>query len=194
MEKSYYDLALCNLGFLEENLRNKHYNDLAPLAEQVAEKMLKSVLELVDPEAKLILQSHNLKNIYIRIKEAGVDLGLNKNALSALKDVYFEARYPGENYIDVSYEDCSEYLHTMYCVVDAVNLYRFDNDLPYTKVSEKKLDTSTVSSIDSVFNEYRDIYNFVNSKAWAEELGRLFEVFGTTDMTTLARNIKDTFL
>lgn len=194
MEKSYYEIALRNLEFLEASLCNDYYNDLAPLAEQVAEKMLKSVLELVDPDAKLMLQSHNLKNIYIRIKEAGVNLDLDKGALSSLKDVYFEARYPGENYIDVSYEDCTEYLHTMYRVIDEVNLYRFDNNLPYTKVSEKTLGTSLISSIDSVFNEYRNKFNFVADDNWMTELARLSKLFGTTDMATLARNIKDTFL
>lgn len=110
MEKSYYEIALDNLEFLEASLCDSHYNDLGPLAEQVAEKMLKSVLTLEVVDVTSILQSHNLKNIYTKIQEAGVDLNLCKKDLSMLKDVYFDARYPGENYIDVNQEDCADYV------------------------------------------------------------------------------------
>ena len=194
MEKSYYEIALDNLEFLESSLCDSHYNDLGPLAEQVAEKMLKSVLTLEVVDVTSILQSHNLKNIYTKIQEAGVDLNLCKKDLSMLKDVYFDARYPGENYIDVNQEDCADYVRIMYDVVSAVNVYRASRALPFKPVVPKELGYCDTDSIDSVFNQYRNKFNIIDDSKWAIELGRLFIVFGTTDMATLSRNIKETFL
>lgn len=194
MEKSYYEIALNNLDFLEDSLTNNHYNDLGPMAEQIAEKMLKSVLilEVTDPD--LVLKSHNLKNIYIKIQEAGIDLGLDKKDLGSLKDVYFDARYPGENYIDVNYEDCADYIKTMYDVVLAVNTYRKSRGLPVKPVTPKQLNNSEPEGyIDNVFIRYRQMYN-ISDDAWAEELGRLFKLFNTTNMSTLAEKIKELFL
>ena len=195
MEKSYYEIALNNLDFLENSLTDNHYNDLGPMAEQIAEKMLKSVLILEVTVPDLVLKSHNLKNIYAKIKEAGIDLGLDKNSLSSLKDVYFDARYPGENYIDVNYEDCADYIKTMYDVVLAVNTYRESRGLPIRHVTPKQLNNGkSEDSIDNVFCEYRQAYNITSDESWLEELGRLFKLFNTTNMSTLAENIKDSFL
>lgn len=195
MEKSYYEIALSNLEFLEASLCDKHYNDLGPMAEQIAEKMLKSVLILEVTEPIATLQSHNLKNIYIKIQDAGVDLGLNKKDLSSLKDVYFDARYPGENYIDVDYDDCVEHIKTMYDVIQAVNSYRSTRGLFVKPVTPKQLGVSTdIDDIDTIFNKYRQAYNITTSDDWSKELGRLFELFNTTDMSILASKIKDLFL
>lgn len=195
MEKSYYEIALDNLDFLEDSLASKHYNVLSSMAEQIAENMLKSVLILEVVEAALVLKSHHLRNIYVKIQEAGIDLGLDNGYLSSLKDVYFETKYPGENYINVRYKDCAEYIKTMYDVVLAVNTYRESRGLPIRHVTPKQLNNSEpVGSIDNVFCEYRQAYNITSDTAWAEELGRLFKLFDTTNMSTLAGKIKELFL
>lgn len=121
--KSYYEIAINDLGYLYATLQIPRYNNIASGAQQIAEKLLKSVAELELVDTKL-LQSHNLKAINAELLNAGVDLGLEQGALSLLKDVYFEARYPGDNYVDVSRADCDEYLTTMYNVLVAVNKYR----------------------------------------------------------------------
>lgn len=195
MEKGYYEIALDNLDFLEDSLASTHYNDLGPMAEQIVEKMLKSVLILEVVEAASVLKSRNLKIIYVKLQEAGIDLGLDEGYLSSLKDVYFDARYPGENYIDVNYEDCVNYIKTMYDVVLAVNNYRKSKGLPIKHVTPKQLNNGkSEDSIDNVFCEYRQAYNITSDESWLEELGRLFKLFNTTNMSTLAENIKDSFL
>lgn len=59
-----------------------------------------------------------------------------------MTDVYFETRYPGENYREVSYEDCVECIQTMYDVVLAVNTYRESRGLPVKPVTPKQLNNS----------------------------------------------------
>ena len=142
VKNDYYEIALDNLDFLEDNLASKHYNVLGSMAEQIAENMLKSVLISDISVATLVLKSRHLRNIYTKIQEAGVDLGLDKKYLSSLTDVYFETRYPGENYREVSYEDCVECIQTMYDVVLAVNNYRKSRGLPVKPVTPKQLNNS----------------------------------------------------
>ena len=134
----YYEIALDILDFLEDNLASKHYNVLGSMAEQIAENMLKSVLNSVVVEYTSVSKTHHLRNIYIKIQEAGVDLGLDTKYLCSLKDVYFETRYPGENYRD----DCIECIQTMYDVVLAVNTYRQSRGLPVKPVTPKQLNNS----------------------------------------------------
>lgn len=190
----YYKIALDILDFLEDNLESKHYNVLGSMAEQIAENMLKSVLNSVVVEYTSVSKTHHLRNIYIKIQEAGVDLGLDTKYLCSLKDVYFETRYPGENYREVTYDDCVECMQTMYDVVLAVNKYREFRGLQVKPVTPKQLnDSEPEDSIDNVFIRYRQICG-INDDAWVEELGRLFKLFNTTNMSTLAEKIKETFL
>ena len=142
VKNDYYEVALDILDFLEDNLASKHYNVLGSMAAQIAENMLKSVLISEGIEFTLVSKSQHLKNIYTKIQEAGVDLGLDKKYLSSLTDVYFETRYPGENYREVSYEDCVECIKTMYVVVLAVNNYRKSRGLPIRHVTPKQLNNS----------------------------------------------------
>lgn len=195
MEKSYYEIALSNLEFLEASLCDTHYNDLSIMAEQIAEKMLKSVLILEVVDATSTLLSNNLRVVYTKIQDAGIDLGIDRRDLIHLKDVYFEARYPGENYIDVNQSDCAEYIKTMYDIIQAVNNYRSARGLSVKQITPKQLgDSNATSDINTIFDKYRQAYNIITSDDWSQELGRLFGLFDTTDMYVIASKIKDLFL
>lgn len=54
-------------------------------------------------------------------------------------DFYFDARYPGDNYVDVDEDSCMRCLATMYDVVEEVNKFRKAHDLPYTEFERKML-------------------------------------------------------
>lgn len=138
MKNNYYDIAINDLRYLEIGIHSEFYNNLSVSAQQVAEKMLKSVLnELVsslEPDVKNLLQSHNLRTIYDKIHSIDKSYILDRNALSTLKDYYFDAKYPGENFITVTEKECYENLSIMYSVVEATNTFRKKNGLTIYEV------------------------------------------------------------
>lgn len=48
-------------------------------------------------------------------------------------------------------------------------------------------------SVENIFSKYLQIYN-ISDDNWEQELGRLIELFKTTDKSVLAAKIKETFL
>lgn len=48
-------------------------------------------------------------------------------------------------------------------------------------------------SVENIFSKYRQLYN-ISDDNWEQELGRLIELFKTTDKSVLAAKIKETFL
>ena len=87
MRNDYDDIAYNNLLSLEHALSTDYYNDIAVGAQQVSEKMLKSVLEQVcdlKDDVDKLLRSHNLRAIYDRIKAVYGDFSLDRGELSIL--------------------------------------------------------------------------------------------------------------
>ena len=113
--------------------------------QQVAEKMLKSVLELISTNTEHLLKSHNLRQIYDAIHQEIPEFNLNRQDLGFLKDFYFEAKDPGENFITVEREDCATCLHTMYTIINEVNTFRKSNGLEYHEITEKYLCNSRLN-------------------------------------------------
>ena len=64
MKNDYYEIAYNNLLYLQATLGLPFYNDIVVLAQQVAEKMLKSVVERVSAESIPLMHSHNLRTLY----------------------------------------------------------------------------------------------------------------------------------
>jgi len=124
MRNDYYEIAYNNLLYLQMTLNSPFYNDIAVYAQQIAEKMLKSVAEIVTMGAENLLKSHNLRALYDRIHEQEPEYVINRDSLSTLKDYYFDAKYPGENFVTVTREECSECLETMYSVIEQTNKLR----------------------------------------------------------------------
>lgn len=124
MKNDYYDIAYNNWRYLEIGLSYPMYNDLAVSAQQVAEKMLKSAVEHTCIDVESLLKSHNLRALYDKIHQAEPDFVLDRNALSTLKDYYFDAKYPGDNFVSVTREECQECLEIMYDVIEQVNQLR----------------------------------------------------------------------
>ena len=143
MLNDYYDIAINNLKYLEVTLGTEFYNDISIGAQQVAEKLLKSVLEQLFPTTdsyvNTLLHSHNLRAIYTKICEVDSTLNLDRRDLSMLKDYYFDAKYPGDYFVTVSRSECEENLEIMYNVIEEVNKFRENNNLSVTKVKRKQL-------------------------------------------------------
>lgn len=118
MEKeinSYYGMAYNDYCYAKagmqigEQLGN--YNGVASLCSQSAEKYLKAVLEVTFAEgALLLMHSRNLRAITNKLKKAYPQLELSSKDMKWLGDFYFDARYPGDNFVEVNKEDALECL------------------------------------------------------------------------------------
>lgn len=145
LKNDYYDIAYNDLLYLEDDYYKTNYNPMVVQVQQIAEMMLKSVLVLVNTNEALFF-SNNLRQIYDAIHELQSDFVLDRRELAYLKDFYFKANYPGDNFVVVSREECAKCLHIMYSVIIAVTEFRRKAGLDYYNVTEKYLEEHSDNS------------------------------------------------
>lgn len=110
LENSYFSLAFNDLKYLKEDLRDEEgaYNRQVVDIHMIIERLLKGILEtveLADGRYKSeLLKSRNLHKLGQELN-SHLDLQLPLRDLSYLKDFYFEARYPGDNFTVVTKEE-----------------------------------------------------------------------------------------
>lgn len=139
MQADYYHIACRDLEFVEHSLDTMFYNNIACNAQQVVEKLLKSVLELISVNSDKLLLSHNLTSIYMTISKIDKSINLDVGMLSVLKDVYFDSRYPCDDYLDVDFELCKKLVNLMYDCIEEVNKWRSNRDLDIVEFDRKFL-------------------------------------------------------
>lgn len=110
---NYYRIALNDLKYLEYNIGHDDediYNRNAIMCEQIVEKLLKHVVEryCFKEDYSALLKGHNLVKLYKAVVDEGISIDLSVNMLRTLKDYYFDANYPGDNFILVSKEEVNE--------------------------------------------------------------------------------------
>lgn len=106
LKNNYFSIGFNDLRYLLAYDRNDilSYNRVASESQQVLEKILKGVVEMCDDiemfEKERLLKSHNLRKLG---EAANKHFGtaLNTSDLAYVKDFYFEARYPGEDFVEV---------------------------------------------------------------------------------------------
>lgn len=88
------------------------YNGVASMCAQAAEKYLKAIIEksVFREDTISLLKSHNLRAILNAIKEVYPNIDIATKDVKWLGDFYFDAIYPGDNFIQVSREDALECL------------------------------------------------------------------------------------
>lgn len=145
----YYAIAHNDLLYLQATLGTTLYNQIAVQAEQVTEKMLKSVAERYCLGIEKLLGTHNLRAIYDQIHKELPTFTLNRHRLSTLKDLYYDAKYPGDNYVQVSRDDCTECLELMYETIDAVVHVRKELGLECNPYEVKMLHPITLNRVDA---------------------------------------------
>ena len=122
IKNSYIDIARNDLEYLESVLKTGScfYNQLAVQCQQVTEKYLKGYLDklLSDEDVSDLLRRHNMKRIASKLNEIYPELKLDTIGLAYLTDFYFDARYPGDDFMTVSKEVFQKCLSVMY---DTVN-------------------------------------------------------------------------
>ena len=139
-KNDYYDIACNSLCYLQAALGSEYYNDITSHAAWVAECMLESIAERVCTDVDKLMHTHNLRGIYDAIHRIRPDFNLDRGALSMLKDFYFDAKYPGDNYVIVDRETCEECLATMYDCIREVHKIREELGLENHSIKEKMLE------------------------------------------------------
>ncbi|MCD8020546.1 MAG: HEPN domain-containing protein [Clostridiales bacterium] len=89
------------------------YNSVASTAAQSCEKFFKAILnqKFIDDERALkLMKSHNLRTIFGKIQEKYDDWDVDKKDVKWLGDFYFDARYPGDDFMYVGEQDALEAL------------------------------------------------------------------------------------
>ncbi|MFI3172899.1 MAG: HEPN domain-containing protein [Eubacteriales bacterium] len=127
-KNSYYSIGYDDYLYAKDSLplceRANNYNSMVAILAQSAEKFLKEVIEqkFVDDSSCIpILRTHNLRVLVNKIKERYPDSKLNSMECKWLGDFYFDARYPGDNYVVVSKEDAHTALEIATNILDEIN-------------------------------------------------------------------------
>ena len=75
-KNDYYDVACNSLYYLQATLGTECYNNMVISAQQVTEKMLKSVAERVCTDVDKLMHTHNLRGIYDAIHKIKMEVAL----------------------------------------------------------------------------------------------------------------------
>ena len=129
IKNDYYSIACNDYRFLLRILDCGFYNQMAVECQQICEKALKSILVCVNPNAKSVINSNNLKQIYSAINEEKDEINLDIAKLALLKDYYFDARYPGDNFTNVSKNEFEIAYLALIDVLNEVNKWRVKHNL-----------------------------------------------------------------
>ena len=140
MKNDYYSIAMEDLLYVQTTLNTEFYNNISIMCQQISEKLLKSVAELECTDIDKLMQSHNLRALYTEIRKVRSDFILDPKELSMLKDYYYDAKYPGDNFVVVDKISCEENLQVMYNVLKEVTEYREKENLEVILYNEKYLD------------------------------------------------------
>lgn len=144
---NYFMLAKNDYLYLQYGKNTGLYNNIAIQSQQVVEKYLKHLVDTFcvdNPEANNTLKTHNLIKIYKILIDSDIDLKMNKGELSLLKDFYFNARYPGDDFIEVTKDEANDCLSIVEEVKQKVEDYLAKNGY-CSKCGSKFLSTGSCS-------------------------------------------------
>ncbi len=129
-KRSYYDVAMndySHFKWLVQGIHLDHtHNAIGVQAQQIVEKLLKHVLDrwCTEEDNTDLLRSHKVQTLVREIKkQTGFEVMKIEEALF-LSDFYYGARYPGEDYIEVTLEEAQRAADIVDEVVQAVDRLR----------------------------------------------------------------------
>ncbi|NLP35613.1 MAG: HEPN domain-containing protein [Clostridiales bacterium] len=130
--EKYYNIAMDDLLYLEASNVEGYYNQPTNLCQQVAEKLMKSVVAdyYTEDDLENILRSHSLKRLANAINLIIPSSNFDKKALAYLSDFYYETRYPGPDYVKIdkeTYEECKQIMYTCKDEIDRILLKLQEN-------------------------------------------------------------------
>lgn len=152
INNNYYDIAFNELEYLQlsTNINSEYFNQMTVSCQQISEKVLKSVAELCTSDDK-VFKSNSLRKVNSAIYREGVNLNLDNSDLVYLTSFYFNARYPGDSFVEVKEYEFIKALEIMYKVLDSVNKFRIEKNL-YVKIFNKKYPDGYSTLLDSAIN------------------------------------------
>ncbi len=109
-------------GGMETGRMLGNFNGVASIAAQAAEKYFKALIEkcfIDDDDTITLLHSHNLRSLYNKIITK-YSLQTSSKDCKWLGDFYFDARYPGDNFVTVNEEDAEECLQILELISEDV--------------------------------------------------------------------------
>lgn len=127
MENNYLSIALNDYEYALRSRYPGFNNNIVSQYQQVCEKLLKYVITCAVPQSDL-LRSRNLKRLYDAVKQEIVISRESELFLSVLTDFYFDARYPGDDFVNVSDEDTDFAYKAMVELHDAVVKWNEDRE------------------------------------------------------------------
>lgn len=102
--KSYYEIAINDYRFLDTIRNGNFYNKIGIECQQIAEKFLKylyvTYVDVSEQEERFI-KTHSVHKIAIQLNKH-LDTSFDYSSLAILTDYYFDTRYPGDEYIDLT--------------------------------------------------------------------------------------------
>lgn len=148
----YYNICIKDYYYLKSTLNLPLYNNITVGIQQVTEKALKSIVEFGCINAEKELTSHNLRTIAKKIKD-DVGISFDEKDMAYLKDFYYDARYPGDDYIEVSRDQCEKCLDIMNNTLLQINNFRQSVGLSTFKFEELHLTEPELSLFSEDFFE-----------------------------------------
>lgn len=149
MEKglnSYYGMGYNDYLYAQHSMNIAkeigNYNGVASMASQSAEKLLKAVIETYftdDEDCIRLMKSHNLRTLIEKIKARFTSCPLDSKDYKWLGDFYYDARYPGDNFIVVSEEsgeECIRLLEKLLLWIDSLDEPRKDKPSGLGKIGD----------------------------------------------------------
>ena len=134
---SYYSRAVSDLRYAEAGMevgkQFSDFNNVAALCAQSAGNFLKAIIESgFQPEDDCIrlLKTHNLRSLYNKIITK-FKLTVSSKDCKWLGDFYFDARYPGDNFVVVNEDDALECLNI-------VKNIQSDTDMILAEIQEER--------------------------------------------------------
>lgn len=102
MLNDYFKLASNELDYYRASPKSSTFNNIRSVqCQQICEKLLKSVVQDFTSDESY-LRTHKLKRIYDKICD-NITLQISDvRALSMISEFYFDAIYPGDDFIEVS--------------------------------------------------------------------------------------------
>jgi|GEM_PF-991701 len=157
---SYAEIAIDDLIAAKGMLDLKMYNHSSRLCQQYVEKVLKEILHKKGTsETDLyLLSTHKVQRLAARASEL-LDKSFSKleqGYFRSLTEYYFDANYPGDNYIKVTKEEAVETYEDT--IAFGNKILSFAND----KDNVKLHDSYSPKHIDILINEKKRIENEYN--------------------------------
>lgn len=125
MRENYISVAENDYDYFKhvliKHLDYPNYNNLVCIAHQIAEKALKGVIEekCTREDYTDALRSHKLVTL-ARVIEKELQIDFNRKDLQYLSDFYFDARYPGTDYVRLTKEEAEEAIHILEDILNKV--------------------------------------------------------------------------